>query len=234
MLQTADFDVESFEQRKQHEEDKKLLVKFFVKPRPDAVASKEEGRPIFKDVEYIDIKIPGDRTGGICRPATHQDKQRFGEHYKAFKERVAPPVEGTPLIEWPLITRSLAEELAFHNVKTVEHLVSMSDNNAAKFMGLNGLKAKAKVWLEQAADEAADYKLLEMKEQLAARDAQIAEMTKKLNQLIANQVAPGESASLGSALDDAPKETVATPAAPKKQRRRRVKATENVAIQDDK
>ena len=170
-MQTADFDVESFEAKAQSEEDKKLLVKFFVKPRPDQAETVKQGRPIFKDVEYIDIRIPGDRTGGVSRPASHADKQRFHPHYDAFKQRTEVPLEGTPLIEWPLITRSLAEELAFHNVKTVEHLSIMSDTHSGKFMGLNSLKAKAVKWLEQAGEEA---KVHELQEQLLERDERIA------------------------------------------------------------
>ncbi len=87
-METADFDYHSFEQNQQSAEDKALLVKFFVKPRQDNAKTIEEGRPIFKDVEYIDIRIPGDRTGGVCRPASFQDKQRFAPNYAAFKQRI--------------------------------------------------------------------------------------------------------------------------------------------------
>lgn len=179
-METADFDVASFENSAQAEEDKKLLVKFYIKPRPDAAETIAQGRPIFKDVEYIDIRIPGDRTGGVARPASFADKQRFGAHYQAFKQRTEVPVEGTPLIEWPLITRSLAEELAFHHVKTVEHLSTMSDNNIGKFMGLNALKAKAIKWLEQAGEEA---KVHELQDQLLERDERIATQGSQIEEL---------------------------------------------------
>ena len=60
-MQVAEFDTDNFEARHQSAEDRKLLVKFFIKPREDRHASLKEGRPVFKDVEYIDIKIPGSR-----------------------------------------------------------------------------------------------------------------------------------------------------------------------------
>ena len=182
-MQTADFDVHSFEQSAQSEEDKKLLVKFFMKPSPDSAASVAEGRPIFKEVEYVDIKIPGDRTGGACRPATFQDKQRFAEHYRLFKLRIEVPLEGTPLAEWPLITRSLAEELSFHNVKTVEHLSTMADVNVGNFMGLGTLKAKAVTWLEKASEES---KVHELQDQLAERDERITALEAKVEQILAS------------------------------------------------
>ena len=190
-MQTAEFDHNSFEHRQQSEEDKKLLVKFYIKPRPDNAETVKQGRPIFKDVEYVDIRIPGDRAGGVARPATDGDRQRFAPHYQAFKSRIEMPTSGTPLAEWPLITRSLAEELAFHNVKTVEHLSTMSDTHSSKFMGLNALKAKALKWLEQAGEEAKAHelqqKLIERDERIAQQGKQLEDMQAQLNQLLAAQ-----------------------------------------------
>ena len=130
--------------------DSSLLVKFFVKPRLDQQASAEAGRPIYKDVEHIDIKVPGTRSGGACRPATKADKERFSQHYQKFKQRTEndEQTEGTPLTEWAYLSRARVEELAFFNVKTVEHLAEMPDNAAAQMMGGQDLKAKAKSWLD--------------------------------------------------------------------------------------
>lgn len=254
-MQTADFDVNSFENSAQAEEDKKLLVKFFVKPMEDKTASLKEGRPVFKDVELIDIKIPGDRTGGVCRPASHQDKQRFPNHYNAFKQRTEVPLDGTPLIEWPLITRSMAEELSFHNVKTVEHLSTMSDNNIGKFMGLNVMKAKALKWLEQAGEEAKVHELqeqlLERDERIAHQGTQIEALQKQMTQLLTEkgsapapaliEVPVAPAPSLASELDQPVAEVTAEPevdtkaAAPaRKKRRRRTAVKTDGTIQDDK
>ena len=230
-MQQADFDVNAFQPNAQSEEDKKLLVKFFVKPMPDQAASKEQGRPIFKDVEYIDIKIPGSRTGGACRPASFADKNRFPEHYSAFKQRVEAPSEGTPLAEWPLITRSLAEELAFHNVKTVEHLSTMADNHVAKFMGLGTLKAKAVDWLEQA-KEGAD--LQAMKDELVSRDEKIAALEAKLDKLLEAQPTDEVPATeLTSELDEEAPAAEPKAAKPRRARRKR-KAVTDGEIQVDK
>jgi len=147
-MQTADFNHNDFSD--QREADKALLVKFLIKPKQDKAKSLDEGRPVFKDTEYIDIKIAGNRTGGACRPATPADKQRFSEHYAAFKQRTDQDLAtGMPLIEWPLISRSFAEELAFFHVKTVEQLATMADSQISKFMGGYDLRGKAKKWLEQ-------------------------------------------------------------------------------------
>ena len=69
-MQTADFNHQDFTHQGMAEADKSLLVKFFYKTRPDKAASDAEGRPMFKETEYIDIKINGNRSGGACRPAS--------------------------------------------------------------------------------------------------------------------------------------------------------------------
>jgi hypothetical protein len=154
-MQTADFNYQDFTPSQQNEADKQLLVKFFYKSREDKAASVKAGRPIFKEVEHIDIKIPGNRNGGACRPATDADRKRFPEHYRRFKERTEDINEmpGTPLKEWTLLPRSVAEELSFFNVYTVEQLASMADVQVHKFRGLMDYREKAKVWLEAADKE---------------------------------------------------------------------------------
>jgi predicted RNA-binding protein with RPS1 domain len=176
------FNPDDFTHNAQREADKRLLVKFFMKPRQDKEASAREGRPIFRDVEYIDIKIPGKRDAGACRPVTDQERNRFPEHYRAFKDRVSEEInEGTPLSEWPTISRSMAEELAFVHVKTVEQLATMSDTQVAKFMGLGGIKQKAQLWLESVEKE---KPLWEMDQKIRKMRAENEELRETVNNLI--------------------------------------------------
>jgi hypothetical protein len=172
-MQTADFNHQDFEPNAQSKLDENLMVKFFTKQREDKTASLKEGRPIFKDVEYIDIKVPGNRSGGASRPATYRDKQRFPRHYAAYQQRQEMPQEGTPLAEWPIMSRSQVEELSYHNVKTVEQLLSMSDTLASQFLGMNGLKAKAKMWLEDAEETARINQIEKLEAGNADKDSRI-------------------------------------------------------------
>lgn len=182
MTGIAEFDHADFEQARQTEQDQTLLVKFYLKTVPDAAATEEAGRPVFKEREYIDIRIPGARGAGAARPASLRDKKRFPKHYQAFKQRVELPVEGTPLNEWPIITRAHAEELAFLGVKTVEQLGGMSDAIASQFMGGQTFKAKANAWLDRAK---AEVSVSQLEGELAKRDAQIAELNAKLDEVLA-------------------------------------------------
>lgn len=203
-------DAHHFTHSGRDEADKTLLVKFFMKPRQDKAASEREGRPIFRDVEYVDIKIPGNRNSGACRPATEMDRARFPDHYKAFKERISQEVnEGTPLAEWPLISRSMAEELSFFHVKTVEQLATMSDAQASKFMGLAGVRQRAKLWLESVEKE---KPLWEMDQKMRAQKAEIQELKNSLADLLQRVDGEGE--------DDAQ----LTPTQKKRAKRRAVRA----------
>lgn len=157
--------------------DEQLMVKFFIKERQDKDATATEGRPIFKEVEYVEIRIAGKRDAQACRPATHADKQRFHRHYSMFKDRIEAPVTGTPLSEWPAITRSQCEELSFISVKTVEQLANMADSNISNIQGGYTLKRRANEWLETAGES----KLMAEKEALEAR---LADMEAKMDAMI--------------------------------------------------
>ena len=163
---------DDFQHQNQSKMDEGLLVRFYVKPKHDMRKSQEEGRPVFVDTEYVEIRTPGSRDA-VARPATQRDINRFPRHYQAFKDRTDMPEEGTPLIEWPVMTRSMAEELSFYNIKTVEQLIAMPDEKAQQFMGLMGLKHQAKEWLELTKEYASAS---ELKDELAKRDDEIAQL----------------------------------------------------------
>lgn len=164
-------------------DDAGLLVRFFVKPLQDQGESIRQGRPVFRDREYIEIRTPGKRDP-VCRPAKPGDINRFPRHYQAYKDRTEGELEeGTPLTEWPQISRSMAEELSFYNVKTVEQLVSMSDQHATQFMGIHGLRRQAKEWLELAGEQAA---AAELHAQLSERDEEIADLKAAMQKMQAS------------------------------------------------
>ena len=164
-MQQAEFNHNDFGDTS--EADKSLMVKFFYKEVQNKMESQKQGRPVFKEKLYIEIRIAGQRDVQACRPATHADKQRFPRHLDAFERRVEAPTEGMPLSEWPKITRSQAEELSFNNVKTVEQLASMKDSNLSKMMNGYSLRDAAVKWLELNSAETVDREKEEMRSEIA-------------------------------------------------------------------
>ena len=173
-MQTADFNHNDFSNTA--EADKALMVKFFYKNVQNKLESEKQGRPVFKEKTYIEIRIAGQRDAQACRPVTHQDKQRFPAHFEAFEKRMEPPTEGMPLLEWSLVSRSQAEELAFLHIKTVEQLATVKDGNIQNFMGGYALREKAVKWLETSNAETVDREKEEMREELATLKAQVADL----------------------------------------------------------
>ena len=173
-MQTADFNHNDFSNTS--EADKNLLVKMFTKEVQNKLESQAQGRAIFKEKTYIEIRIAGQRDAQACRPITHADKQRFPAHWEAYQKRVEPPTEGTPLSQWAVISRVQAEELAFINVKTVEQLSTVADTNIQNFKGGYGLREKAVKWLENAGIEADKRDKAEMRDEIEELKAQIAKL----------------------------------------------------------
>lgn len=160
--------------------DEQLFVKFHTQPLQNKKASAEEGRPIFDDREYISIMVPGDKCSIIDRPASDQDKQRFPKHYAAFASNEETQVQGTPLEQWPQLTRSQVEEMRYFNVRTVEQLAGMADTQTQQFRGMNTLRTKAQQFLEAAKDNAVNVKL---NAELEDRDNQISALMQAVEDL---------------------------------------------------
>jgi hypothetical protein len=189
-MQTAEYDHNDFDPRFQSEADKNLLVKFFHKTVPNKAKKGD-----FIEREYIDIRVAGQRDS-VARPAREADRIRFPRHYQAFKNRVAAPLEGTPLSEWSMIPATMVERLTHINVKTVEQMASIADVNVPLEVSALGLKQKAKDWLEAHKN---DKFLDELRAELDAKDSKVKELEKlvdklsnKVNDLIEMQESKGD------------------------------------------
>src|SRR6266404_2415622 len=126
--------------------DAKLNVIFYNSFIKDEAQSVVEGRFVAKDVPFTKIFMPGDRTNIIDRPTRDSDKARFPAQWARFKNAQEQRADGTPLSEWPILSRGQVEELRYQGFSTVEQLASASDN--IQFMGLQMLKQKAKLFIE--------------------------------------------------------------------------------------
>ncbi len=164
--------------------DENLLVRFYMHPYKDKTATIKEGRPIFSDVPYVHIMQPGNKESIIHRKATDMDKNRFSEHFRKFEARESQEsLSGTPLAEWPGVTRSQAEELKFWNVVTIEQLVGMSDTNAQNFRGMGDLRKRANAFLEVSKENAGAEALAAAERKNVELTEAMADMAKRLEAL---------------------------------------------------
>lgn len=150
--------------------DNKLYVEFFRKPKLHPGKSTEAGRAVYEEIDYIRVHVPGDKTSVVERPVNEMDAARFADRYAKWKAGQAEAVIGTPLSALPGMSPAKVEEYKFFKVITVEQLAEANDTLGQKFMGFQQDKARAKAFMEVAANNAP---IERMNEELQKRDAEI-------------------------------------------------------------
>lgn len=166
---------------------KGLLVRFELHAEMDEAKSAEEGRPVFTELEFIEIRSPNDPHSVVHRPVQAADLRMYPQLYRAWKEGAADAITGTPLKEWAPIAKSQAELLAFRGIKSVEQFCEVSDDGCQSLgHGFLTLRNKAIAWLAKAKDASAvtkmaadghakDMRILALENQLADINARLAE-----------------------------------------------------------
>lgn len=180
-LAELEFDHNVFSSR--NSADDKLAVHFFKSAVPDAEASEKTGMRKFRDVDMVQIVVPGDKRNIVIREARPEDKARFEKIWERYAAGEAEQVSGFPLKEWSLVTRAMVEELKYLGFRTVEQVAGASDAIAGKYPGFRELQTRAKTWL--AAQESA-APLEKLQSELKTRDDAIAAMQAQIAELIKN------------------------------------------------
>lgn len=169
-------------------------IEFYLEAMPDAAASRDAGRPMFKDVEMVSIKLVGDPANNLVARAHEKFQfvsdprdaaggryityaERYPDHYSAFLRDAQAAEEGTPLEHLPFMTKSQIAEFKAQNIRTVEGLAGLADR-LLKGMGWRAMREQAKVWIEEADKMAAVTRVNAendgLRARLAALEAKIA------------------------------------------------------------
>lgn len=158
MLQTYD-QAAVMEDQPRFALDKKLFVQFYLRAVLNNFKSAQEGRPIFDEVDYVRIIVPGDKNTVIDTKATPEYTTRFASRFELYKKNQSQAVTGTPLEVWPQMTVGQVAELKAMHIHTVEQLAELPDNLAQRIMGSHDLRRRAVAFLDLAAGDAANSKL---------------------------------------------------------------------------
>lgn len=167
--------------------DEKLLVRFYMHYIEDPAETEKQGRPIYKDCEFIRIMTPGDRNNVIDRPIRPEDKSRFARQYAHYKETGGQAVIGTVLEEWPLATRAMTENLKSLGFHTVEQLAEARDDIVLNNPGMMQLRDRAKHYLEVSKGNAPltqlEAKLADANNEREVLARQVAELSARVEEL---------------------------------------------------
>jgi len=164
----ADFDIKDFEERNVMSP-KGLHVRFFMHPEKQEHESADAGRPIYKEVEYLEILSGGSTLNIVIRAVNDMDRERFRDQYRRFKDSGVDVPDGTLLREIPWMEASFVHELAHLRIRTVEQLAEVSDQVCTGMPGLFDLKRKAQLWLKKSEAAAPFTKLAEENADLRKR-----------------------------------------------------------------
>lgn len=164
--------------------DANLAVRFYkkaVKQEDETIAA---GRPIFKDFDFVNIVVPGNGLTEIDTYAREEHKRRFPRQWAHYMNTQGAEVheEGTPIEQWPLVTRAQAEELRGRKFRTVESIAHASDQNLQSIgmiagMSPHSFREKALAFLNLASESAEAEKKNAELEALKQENAKIKEET---------------------------------------------------------
>ena len=165
------------------------VPRFFMQAVENKARSIEEGRPIFDEIEMVEIRIPGDnktvfvdrvfRKDGTPNGAGLMNKppayiERWPRHYDNFKAKQPAALIGTPLSEWPPMTVSKVAEFRALGIHTVENLADLTDGHLSKLgMGGREWREKARAYIQDAKAGSAAAENAALQAQLDAMQAQI-------------------------------------------------------------
>jgi hypothetical protein len=166
--------------QKQSEADKALYVQFNYEPHLSQSKTNLEGRPIYEEREYILIMVPGDKDSIVHRPMSEMDRARFSERYRNWKNKVGNDTsEGTPLKMVPWLNSAQVRELEYFNCYTLEQLAAMADQHVQKFMGMVGLRQRARDFVAAAKEQAP---LAQIRAEIEKKDDQLAAALKAIEE----------------------------------------------------
>jgi hypothetical protein len=168
--------------------DSRLQVRFYKRPVQQEQESLAAGRPIFKEFDFVHICVAGDSLTEIDTYALASHKARFPIQWAHYQNRVGADdqeVVGTPVSEWPLVSKSQAEELRALKFHTVEAVAGASDQQLQRLgmaagMSPYAFRDKAKAFLNLATNAAEtdkrEQEISSLKEELAKKDEETAKM----------------------------------------------------------
>jgi len=161
--------------------DSRLQVRFYKRPVQQEAETQAAGRPIYKEFDFVHICVAGDTLTEIDTYVLNNHKTRFPIQWANYQNRIGKDdqeIVGTPVSEWPLVSKSQAEELRAMKFYTVESIAGASDQQLQRMgmaagMSPYAFRDKAKSFLNLATTSAETDKrtqeIDELKQELAKK-----------------------------------------------------------------
>lgn len=182
-------------------EERPPYVRFEQRAVEDRNKTLESGVFSYRDVDYVLVTPHGSRDVHEEKAEQWLEKQRVGskhgrvpwkhveyyEHaYKAYKDGLETPENGTPIRGWALISNAQQAQILQSGIRTVEDLASAPEEGLQAIgMGARALKQKAAAWLASAETGKGAAQITELERQLREEVTKNEKQAELIDQLAA-------------------------------------------------
>lgn len=159
------------------------IAHFHYEAVQNKAKTEQKGRPVFDQIPFVKIRIPGDNTSVVDRKVTDADKERWPATWERFCKKQEQVAEGTPVEHWPRLTVAQVALLKHLGIPTVEALANVGDSALEKIgPGARELQNHARAWLKPQSDREGELQaeLASVKSELKATQARLDEATRQL------------------------------------------------------
>lgn len=165
------------------QDDKSLVVEFFVGKKLLGAKSQEAGREIYEDREFVKIQIKGQDKQVVVEEVKPFHKQKYPISYNLFQMGKPLPVVGTPIGQLPGVGPSLVHSLQGLQLRTIEDVADLTDENTLSSIGMGArdLVTRAKAFIQKAMPKAValEEENKALREQLTAMNERLTAMEQK-------------------------------------------------------
>jgi len=124
--------------------------------------------------DFINIKIPGDKTVEVNVEADENYQRRFARKWAAYKQMQSID-SGTPVAEWDDIPEGLRREFIYQGFRFVEQVAGAPDSAFTRIMGGVQWRSKAQAFLNRGKKNADDV-INQQQKQIEQLQQQMAEL----------------------------------------------------------
>lgn len=123
--------------------------------------------------DFINIKVPGDKTVEIVSEVDDRYRARFARRWQAYKQMQSIDT-GTPIAQWDDVPQGLRDELQYQGFRFVETVAAAPDSAFTRIMGGTQWRTKAQAFLNRGKKNADDVisnqqkQIEELQQQMAA------------------------------------------------------------------
>ena len=171
-------------------DDSSVHAEFYMRAFKMEAESVKQGRPIYQEKPYLRITFPSDRTKTWDQPVKMEDDgngpsdpHRFPRQWQAFSNQQEQVPEGTPLTEFPTLSKSRVMELKAVGIHTVEQYAGVPDT-ADLGLGWKKERETCQAYLNRAASMSQLTRLQDENETLKADIAQLQQQMKDLGRMM--------------------------------------------------